>query len=103
MFINTSWHKAPVIAIYLAVAKIWDQSSFQATDFSLLLKLPWSQLVFCVFENVLQCESKDGGVLDLLEVEEESNLPLKGAPGARLGEKEPQQVLDPVNCLPVHL
>ena len=53
--------------------------------------------------HYLQCESKDGGVLDLLEVEEESNLPLEGAPSARLREKEPQQVLDPVNCLPVHL
>ena len=27
--------------------------------------------------DYLQCESKDGGVLDLLEVEEESNLPKK--------------------------
>ena len=34
---------------------------------------------------------------------EESNLPLEGAPSARLREKEPQQVLDPVDCLPVHL
>ena len=34
---------------------------------------------------------------------EESNLPLEGAPSARLREKEPQQVLDPINCLPVHL
>ena len=53
--------------------------------------------------DYLQCESKDGGVLDLLEVEEESNLLIEGAPSARLREKEPQQVLDPVNCLPVHL
>ena len=37
------------------------------------------------------------------EKKEESNLPLEGAPSARLREKEPQQVLDPINCLPVHL
>ena len=30
-------------------------------------------------------------------------MPLEGAPSARLREKEPQQVLDPVDCLPVHL
>ena len=30
-------------------------------------------------------------------------MPLEGAPSARLWEKEPQQVLDPVDCLPVHL
>ena len=29
------------------------------------------------YMDYLQCESKDGGVLDLLEVEEESNLPKK--------------------------
>ena len=30
-----------------------------------------------IYMDYLQCESKDGGVLDLLEVEEESNLPKK--------------------------
>ena len=30
-----------------------------------------------IYMDYLQCESKDGGVLDLLEVEEESNLPEK--------------------------
>ena len=38
------------------------------------------QKLWPVFKRVmdyLQCESKDGGVLDLLEVEEESNLPKK--------------------------
>ena len=51
----------------------------------------------------LQCESKDGGVFDLLEVEEESNLPLEGSARAWLGKEKPQKVLDPINCLPIHL
>ena len=42
-------------------------------------------------------------MLNLLEIEEESNLPLEGAARARLGKEKPQKVLDPINCLPVHL
>ena len=47
----------PVVAIYLAVSKVWHESPFQPTDLPLLLELPGSQLVFCVFENVLRNQS----------------------------------------------
>ena len=42
-------------------------------------------------------------MLDLLEIEEESNLALEGAARARLGKEKPQKVLDPINGLPVNL
>ena len=53
--------------------------------------------------NNLKCESEDGCVFNLLEIEEESNLSFEGAACARLGKEKPQQILDPVDCLPVNL
>ena len=47
----------PVVAVYLAVSKVWHKSPFQPTDLPLLLELPGSQLVFGVFENVLRNQS----------------------------------------------
>ena len=58
----------------------------------------------CESENDnLKCESEDGCVFNLLEIEEESNLSFEGAACARLGKEKPQQILDPVDCLPVNL
>ena len=54
----------PVVAIYLAVSKVWYESPFQATDLPLLLELPGSQLVFGVFENVLRDQSVANNVGD---------------------------------------
>ena len=48
----------PVVAVYLAVSKVWHKSPFQSPDFSLLLQFPRPQLVFCVFQNVLRNQTE---------------------------------------------
>ena len=44
----------PIVTVDLAVAQIRHQRPFKASDFSLLLKLPWPQLVFGIFQYVLE-------------------------------------------------
>ena len=70
-------------------------------DYIYWLLSQWKEKVLS--GNHLKCEPEDGCVLNLLEVEEESNLPLEGSARARLGKEKPQKVLDPINCLPIHL
>ena len=52
----------PIVTVDLAVAQIRHQRPLKAPDFSLLLKLPWPQLVLGIFQYVLETE---GGEMDV--------------------------------------
>ena len=67
----------PVVAVNLRVTKVWNKRFLQASYLPFLLQLPGTELVFGVLDDVLEGETEDGGVFDLLEIKQESNLSLQ--------------------------
>ena len=63
-----------VVAVDLGVAQVGHHRLLQAADPPLLLQLPGPQPVLGVPQDVLEGQPQDGGVLDLLEVEQEGDL-----------------------------